>query len=70
MKHKKRKYEKIHNRSKPRVASSAGDHWPGAQNHEQQLGALRSPDHDQQASTGSPGAPHTREQQASNKQAP
>ena len=39
-----KKNEKIHNRSQSRVASTAGDDWPGAQGHGQYLGALWPPD--------------------------
>ena len=40
MKHRKRKYEKIHNRSKPRLPGPVNNHSPGAQDHWQQLGKI------------------------------
>ena len=49
-------HEKIHNRNKSRVAGSASDACPGAQDHEQWMGEVWPPDQDQwrQATSSKP----------------
>ena len=56
----KEKNEKIHNRSKPRVASSAGDHCARFKDHEQWLGEAWSTDRDQRPAGTSAKPPDTR----------
>ena len=58
--------EKIHNRSKSRVAGSAGDDCPGIKDHGQRLDQTWSPDRDQwpEASSTKPQDPRISKQQA------
>jgi len=62
LKHRKKRYEKIHNRSKSRDAPAAADHSPGAQDHEQWMDQTWPTDQDQWLQAGSPKPPRTQAQ--------